>query len=138
MAVALRDLERGRRQRRPVLRVVHPQPPAPPTRRAVYWRRRLVVLAVVLAVTLGSVMIAGAVVSSTAMSPARVEMTVVVSAGETLWDIARRYAPATADRSAWVADVAASNDVDPAAVQPGTPIVVPVEMQRVVANPRVP
>ncbi|CAN5900052.1 hypothetical protein BH23ACT10_BH23ACT10_10440 [soil metagenome] len=139
MAVALRDLERVNGPRRPALRIVHPQPPLPPpTPTPAYWLRRLLVLAVVAAVILGAVVVTRAATSARAPAPARVEMAVVVPAGETLWDVARRYAPAGADRSAWVVDVADRNAVDPATIQPGTPLVVPVEGQHVLADPQVP
>jgi hypothetical protein len=65
-------------------------------------------------------------------------MVVVVSDGETLWDVARRYAPAGADRSAWVVDVATRNALDPATIRPGTPVLVPVEGQQVLAIPQAP
>ncbi len=137
MAVALRDLDRGHHPHPPALRVIGPGAPLPPTPRSVYRRRRLAVLVLALAVVLAAATAVGAVASRTTSPPATMEMIVVVSPGETLWDIAGRYAPPTSDRSAWVVDVAARNDIDPAAVQPGTPILVPVEAQSVVADPHV-
>ncbi|MBW3604068.1 MAG: LysM peptidoglycan-binding domain-containing protein [Actinobacteria bacterium] len=63
-------------------------------------------------------------------------MTVTMSTGDTLWDLARRYAPADTDRAAWVVDVATRNGVDPGAVLPGTPLVIPVGGPQVLADPQ--
>jgi hypothetical protein len=138
MAVALRDLERGHARSRPPLRIVHSRAPVPPTSPAVYWLRRVFVLAVIVAAIFGAVMALRATASAASPAPARIEMTMVVSDGETLWDVARRYAPAGADRSAWVVDVATRNALDPATIRPGTPVLVPVEGQQVLAIPQAP
>ena len=134
MAVALRDLERGRA--RPALRVVHSRPPVPPTPPGVYRLRRILVLAVLIAVLAAAVMAARAATASVTPAPERIEITVVLAQGETLWDLARHYAPAGADRSAWAVDVAARNGLDPAAISAGTPVVVPIDGHRVVAAPQ--
>lgn len=134
MAVALRDLERGQ-QRRPTLRVVHgrPSPPAPP--QWIFWARRLVVALVLTAAVAGAVATLRAS-SADAAATGRVEVSVVLPAGETLWDLAGRYAPAGADRSSWVVDVAARNDLDPGAIPAGTPVLVPLGGDGVTAMPR--
>lgn len=136
MAVALRDLERGDAQRHPTLRVVHGRPQLPPTPPGVYRVRRLLVLAVIVIAVISVGVAVRAVAFAEPPVHDRVEVTVVVQAGETLWDVARRYAPSNADRSAWVAELADRNAVDPGVIQPGTPIVVPVEGQRVLAAPQ--
>lgn len=134
MAVALRELERRVGQGRPRLRVV-PLPPAPRRPpRVVYWLRRALVLAVAIGLVAG--VVAGArALSSDGADLARLDMTVVVPAGGTLWDLAERYAPPEADRAAWVAAVAERNAVDPGAIQPGTAVSIPVEAPRLSAVP---
>lgn len=133
MAVALRELEHGRRQP-PPLRVV-PAPVPPPTRRSVYRRRRalVVMLAVLLLIAAAVALRATSVDRSETVG--RLQMTVVVSSGQTLWDIGRRYAPASRDLTSWVAHVADANGLDAQAVQPGTPVVIPVESAHVRARP---
>lgn len=136
MAVALRDLERGHVHRRPALRVAPARPSPPRTPPPVFWLRRALVVALAVLVVLGVV---GAVRAGTSDAPAeQIDMTVVIPAGGTLWDLAERYAPAGADRSTWVATVAERNDVDPAAIQPGTAVAVPVQAQHVTATPQPP
>lgn len=135
MAVALRDLERGHAGYRPDLRVVHSGPPAPPTPTPVYWRRRMVVLVLVVLVVAGVSMV-GRSVAGPAVPAARIEMTVTMSTGDTLWDLARHYAPAGTDRASWVVDVAARNGVDPGAILPGTPLVIPVGGPQILADPQ--
>lgn len=132
MAVALRDLDQGRRPRRPSLRVVDPRP-RPPTPRRIFWMRRLVVLLIVGALMVGGVVVGRVLVSGTAPTAARFEMTVVMPPGGTLWDLAAMYAPGE-DRAAWIAAVADRNGVDPATIRPGTPLTVPVESPRVSAR----
>jgi hypothetical protein len=134
MAVALRDLEQGR-QSRPVLRVVPPVP-APPTPPAVFWRRRVLVLLLAVAVTVGAVAVARAVLAPPAAPVApRLEVAVVVTPGDTLWDLAGRYAPADVDRATWVTQVADRNDVDAGALRPGSSLQVPVAGASVTAAP---
>jgi nucleoid-associated protein YgaU len=136
MAVALRDLERGHVHRRPALRVVPAQPSPPRTPPPVFWLRRALVVALVVLVMLGVV---GVVRAAIPDAPAdHIDMTVVIPAGGTLWDLAERYAPTGADRSTWVAAVAEHNDVDPAAIRPGTAVAVPVRAQHVTATPQPP
>lgn len=136
MAVALRDLERRHAHRRPDLRVVPARPSPPRTPPPVFWLRRALVVALVVVAVLGVVGVVRASISDA--SADRIDMTVVIPAGGTLWDLAERYAPAGADRSTWVADVAERNDVDPAAIQPGTAVAVPVQAQHVTATPQPP
>jgi hypothetical protein len=138
MAVALRDLEQARAPRRPGLRIVSPQPTPPRRRptRTVYWLRRAAVLAVAVALAVGLVATTRALRADTTTPVPRIDMTVVIPAGGTLWDLADRYAPADMDRSAWVLAVAERNDLDPGAILPGTPVSVPVAADRVVAQPQ--
>jgi len=136
MAVALRDLEREHVHSRPALRVVPGQPSPPRTPPTVFWRRRVLVLAILVALVLGAV---GVVRASTPDATTdQIDITVVVPDGGTLWDLAERYAPPGADRSTWVDAVADRNDVDPGAIQPGTAVSVPVEAQHVIASPMTP
>lgn len=133
MAVALRDLERGRPG--PYLRVV----PAPPrTPRHVFWLRRLLVLALLAGVVLVAFgtwgRVAGAPDADAAL--ARTNLTVVLAPGETLWDLAERYAPADRDKVEWAGEIARLNDVEPQAVSAGTPLVVPIETPDVSAAPQ--
>lgn len=132
MAVALRDLDRGRR---PDLRLV-PTPLQTP--RGVFWLRRALVVLIaviaVLAVTAGMRVASGAETGDTA----RLEMTVILPAGQTLWDLAGRYAPDGGDRSMWVQQVATRNDLDPRAILPGTPLLIPIESAAITADPQEP
>jgi hypothetical protein len=94
----------------------------------VFWRRRLVVLLLVAVVAVGAATATRAVLSRTADAAApQIEVAVVLAPGQTLWDLARRYAPDGADRSAWVTRVADSNNVDPGALQAGTSLLLPLE-----------
>jgi LysM domain-containing protein len=135
MAIALRELERGRS--RPPLRVVPApmphQPPRPPHQ--VYWRRRVLALAIAVLLVVAAVTAGRAVRGGRTEPAGRIQTTVVVAAGETLWDIAARYAPAGRDLNTWVAEVADANGVDAQQLQPGTPVVVPVESAHVPAVP---
>lgn len=137
MAVALRDLERGHAHRRPALRIVPPQPSPPRPPPPVFWLRRALVVALAIVLMLGVVEVVRATVADTSVTE-RIEMTVVVPDGGTLWDLAERYAPAGADRSTWAAAVAERNDLDPGAIQPGTAVSVSVEAQHITASPQVP
>jgi len=129
MAVALRDLERD--PRRSHLRVI----PAPaPTPRYVYWLRRTLAIFAALGVLLGVVGVVNAVTGEPAEPVARTNVTVVVEPGQTLWDIAAQYAPADRDRTAWAADIAEVNDIDARAIQPGTPLLIPLETAAVTAT----
>lgn len=137
MAVALRELERRVGRGRPALRVVTPPPAPRRPPRVVYWLRRALVLAVAIGLVAG-VAVGVRSVSADGADGALVDMTVVVPAGGTLWDLAARYAPPEADRAAWVAAVAERNAIDPGAVQPGTAVTVPVEAPSVLAVPHGP
>lgn len=133
MAVALRDFEQPRP--RPRLRVV-PAPPLGPRRR-VFWMRRALVLALLVGALLA--VVGGA----RAIGPGpddeaqitRTDLTVVVAPGETLWQIATRYAPQDRDLVEWSNEIARRNNVDPRALQPGTPLVIPLETLSVAADP---
>jgi len=123
MAVALRDLDHGRRP--PRLRVV---PPPPPTPRHVFWLRRAIALAVLILVL---VAVGGAVLAATAADAdapiERTNLTVVLGPDQTLWDLAERYAPEDRDLVDWADEVARLNGVDAQALQAGTPLVIPLE-----------
>jgi hypothetical protein len=131
MAVALRDLERDRR--RSYLRVI-PSPAPAPTPRYVYWLRRALVIFIALGVLLGVVGLVNAVTGEPVEPIARTNVTVVVGPGQTLWDIAAQYAPADRDRTAWAAEIAELNDIDAQAIQPGTPLLIPLETAAVTAT----
>lgn len=130
MAVALRDLDHG--QRRPRLHVLPPQL----TPRYVFWLRRALVLAVLIGLLLAAV---GAVRAATASGSddlvARTNLTVVIAPGQTLWDLAERYAPEDRDLVDWADEIARFNGVDAQAIQPGTPLVIPLETAAVSAEP---
>lgn len=133
MAVALKELEHG--HPRPRLRVV-PGPPSHP-RRPVFWLRRTLLLAVLIGVLLVALGGARAIGDGRddGVQLTRTELTVVVEPGETLWQIAARYAPYDRDVVEWADELARLNDVDPQALQPGTPLVVPLETITVPADP---
>ena len=133
MAVALRELHHGQRRLR--LRLV----PAPaPTPQHVYWLRRTLVLLAATGLVLVLMGAAGAIrnVAGPSEPVARTNLTVVVAPGQTLWDIAARYAPADRDITGFAAEIAELNDVDALAVQPGSPLVVPLETAVVTATPQ--
>ena len=130
MAVALRELDRGSRPSR--LRLVR-LPPAP-TPRHVYWLRRTLVLFMVLALVMSTMGAVRAIVAEPSVPVARTDLTVVVAPGQTLWDIAGRYAPAGRDITGWAAEIAAYNDVDAQAVRPGTPLVIESKVVSMVLN----
>ena len=133
MAVALRDLDQGRRhRRRPSLRVVDARA-RPATPRRVYWLRRLMLLLLVGVLVIAGIVATRVLVADTAPTTTRFEMTVVMPPGGTLWDLAALYAPGE-DRAAWASAVAERNAVDPATIRPGTPLTVPVETRRVSAQ----
>ncbi|HSK90025.1 MAG TPA: LysM peptidoglycan-binding domain-containing protein [Euzebyales bacterium] len=131
MAVALKDLDHGRRP--PSLRVV-PVPPAAPTPPAVYWARRAVVLLAVCAVVLLTVLAVRGVTARVEDPVARTNLVVVVEPGQTLWDIAATYAPDDRDLVAWTAEIADFNDIDAQSLAAGTPLVIPLETAVVTAT----
>lgn len=51
--------------------------------------------------------------------PAREATTVVVRAGDTLWDLAAAHGPAGAHRAVYAAEIAAANELDARALRPG-------------------
>jgi LysM repeat protein len=134
MAVALRELERD--ARRSPLRVIR-TPVAAPVPRHVYWLRRALVLIIAAGLALGVVGVVRAVTAVPTEPVARTNLTVVVAPGQTLWDIAAQYVPADRDLTGWAAEIAAVNDVDAQALQPGTPLVIPLETAVVTARPDV-
>jgi hypothetical protein len=132
MAIALRELDRGSRPSQ--LRLVRLPAPAPAPRH-VYWLRRTLVLFMALVLMMSIAGAVRAIGNQPSVPVARTDLTVVVAPGQTLWDIARRYAPADRDLTGWAAEIAAYNDVDAQAVQPGTPLVIPLETAAVTATP---
>lgn len=132
MAVALRELERD--ARRSPLHVIR-TPAAVPVPRHVYWLRRALVLIIAAGLMSGVAGVVGAVTAVPAEPVARTNLTVVVAPGQTLWDIAAQYVPADRDLTGWAAEIAAVNDVDAQALQPGTPLVIPLETAVVTATP---
>lgn len=87
-------------------------------------RRRLAAL---LTIALIALVVSGvwAMRSEAASDTGPLELTVVVAPGETVWDIANDYVPEGAHPQAYVADVLRYNDIEPAAVQPGTVLRLP-------------
>lgn len=86
---------------------------------------RVVVLLVVLAAALGVFAIRGAPAASTDVVHHPRTATVVVSPGETVWDIARRVAPESDPRTV-VAEIEALNSVaDAGSIRVGQPLFVP-------------
>jgi len=54
-----------------------------------------------------------------AVSTTRPPLTIVVGPGDTLWDLARAYAPRRQDPMAYLAEVIALNDVKATTLRPG-------------------
>ena len=131
MAVALRDFDRG--GQRPRLRLV-PPPARPP--RHVFWLRRALALAVLAALL---VVVGGVVRAMTASGPdetlGRTNLTVVVEPGQTLWDLAERYAPEGRDLVEWADEIARANGLEGRTLQAGMPLQVPLETAVVPAAP---
>ncbi|HVL99847.1 MAG TPA: hypothetical protein VM324_11205 [Egibacteraceae bacterium] len=97
--------------------------PAPTVR---YRRGRLaaaVVIGIVVAAALAGAaafVVGGGASQEGRPSPPLAEpVTVVVGPGDTVWDLVDAHAPAGADRTAYAAEVAARNGVDPRALIPG-------------------
>lgn len=119
----------GGARRAPVL----PARPARVTRTApvlcrrrpnVMLRRRIAGLIVVALVAL-TVSGLWAMRSEAAPEGALVEATVVVGPGDTVWELAKPYTPAGEHPQAYVAEVLRYNDLDAAAVLPGTVLRLP-------------
>lgn len=95
-----------------------------PTRRTYALRRALVSL-VVLALLVAAFSAGMALRSDAADTASMVQATVVVAEGDTVWDIAVAYLPEGANTHAYVAQVLEHNDLDAAAVRPGTVLRLP-------------
>lgn len=115
-----------RPSRRPVSRTAaRRRPAAAPRLRLTLLARRLVALLVTLAVVSVAVWAATALRSEASGDAGVVAATVVVGAGETVWDIATAYRPAGESAHGYVARVLRYNDIDAAAVAPGTVLQLP-------------
>ena len=106
---------------------VDPSSPMPRASDAAARRRRRL-LPLVLAILLTVCGLTVAATPDDATPPAGIidEGMVVLGPGDTIWDVALAYAPAGKDPQEWVAHVVAHNRIDPASVQPGTAIRVPL------------
>lgn len=104
---------------------------ASPTRarvsEAVYRRRRVVAALVALAAGAAIVALVAAVTEEgpSHPSPSAEPVVVVVSPGDTLWDLALPHLPAGAHPTSYVAGIAADNEVDPRYLEPGTVLRLP-------------
>lgn len=87
--------------------------------------RRLLALLLTLVVVSVAVWTATALRSEASGDAGVVAATVVVGAGETVWDIAADYLPAGETTHGYVARVLRFNDIDAAAVAPGTVLQLP-------------
>lgn len=114
------------RPSRTAARPVRPVRVAPrPARRqrSVYLRRRVAAVLTIAALALA---ISGLwAMRSNAASDAGVAATVVVAPGDTVWDIAVAYLPEGQRPQVYVAEIIRHNDVDPAAITPGTVLELP-------------
>lgn len=98
--------------------------------RAVYRRRRLVVLAVVAATVSVPALAAGTIGATPGRAPAMPApaappVRVVVEPGDTVWDLAAARLPAGEDLQGYVAEVVERNRVDATALAPGTVLLLP-------------
>ena len=89
-----------------------------PSRRT-YALRRAFVSAVVLALLVAAFS-AGTALRSDAADTPSADATVVVAEGDTVWDIAVAHLPEGGNAHAYVAEVLEHNDLDAAALRPGT------------------
>lgn len=94
------------------------------TSSAVYHRRQAMVAVVALAVAVAVVVTVAGTGQSSDSAPAAPAV-VVVEAGDTLWDLALPHVPAGVHPTAFMARVAADNDVDPRHLEPGTVLRLP-------------
>lgn len=99
--------------------------PRAPRLRLTLLARRLVALMVTLVIVSMAVWTATALRSEASGDAGTVAATVVVGAGETVWDIANAYLPAGQSAHGYVARVLRYNDIDAAAVAPGTVLQLP-------------
>lgn len=137
MAAAAWDLERKPAGTRPAGRSATAERPRlrsrEPSRAAAYRRRRLIpaALTVVVAITLllvgmssvgsGATAAAGVGAANGVVAPVEV----VVSPGDTIWDLAHRHAPAGQDPRAYVVRILEINDLDATALLPGKVVRLP-------------
>ena len=105
---------------------------APVATRPVVRRRRPNValrrrIAAVMVIAVVALMVSGmwAMRSEASSDAGPVEATVVVGAGDTVWDIAAEYTPEGAHPQAYVAEVLRYNDLQASAVLPGTVLRLP-------------
>ncbi|WP_409305541.1 LysM peptidoglycan-binding domain-containing protein [Peribacillus sp. SCS-155] len=61
-------------------------------------------------------------------------ITVKVTSGDTLWNLAEQYQQQDASKKGFIDWVARHNDLDPEDLQPGTEIVIPVKKNQDVTN----
>lgn len=87
--------------------------------------RRLLALAIILVIVSVGVWTATALRSEASGDAGTVAATVVVGPGETVWDIAAEYLPEGQSAHGYVARVLRYNDIDAAAVAPGTVLQLP-------------
>jgi nucleoid-associated protein YgaU len=132
MTAAVIDQTRGtyRPTRRPTARGAARRPAARvAARRAatprVFVIRRLVTAILFLGVVAVAIASFGVLHSQASSDASVVTATVVVGPGDTVWDIARPYAPAGVAPQAYVAQVLRYNDVQATAIQPGTVLQLP-------------
>ncbi len=115
-----------RRPTRPTAVTTRPQAsPRPAAQLRLTRRGRLVVVLTVLVAALGFFAMRGAPAASTDVVHHQRTTTVIVSPGETVWDIARRVAP-RADTRGTVAEIEQLNSLsDVGVIQVGQPLLVP-------------
>ncbi|MPZ73849.1 MAG: LysM peptidoglycan-binding domain-containing protein [Nitriliruptorales bacterium] len=113
-------------QRRPVRLqgTQHPVPGSHARCRPVFLVRRLIVALVVAAMVVALASL-WALRSEASSGDKAVAAMVVVGPGETVWDIAHEYVPDGVHPQAYVAAVVRHNEVDPAAIVPGTVLELP-------------
>jgi len=98
--------------------------PARASRRTALLRRRMLAFVVLVAAVM-AIALSLAMESQASSDAGVLEATVVVGAGETIWDIAGDYLPAGHSQHAYVARVLRHNGIDASAVAPGTVLHLP-------------
>jgi hypothetical protein len=128
-AVIQRQAGVGARRVAPARRVAAParrvRPARRPRLRPTLLARRLLALVVTLIIVSMAVWTATALHSEASSDAGGVAATVVVGTGETVWDIAASYVPEGETAHGYVARVLRYNDIDAAAVVPGTVLQLP-------------